>query len=365
MPQEHTNTYSTIFHFRLGDQFEILNLTIGRPIRSMVPDLAIPGNVLLWFKSAKLLTTNMTSFTKRNTASELNMTTMPPFSQTATGDFVYALYKDNNHHYMGRELCICHLGRSSKKITSMLGRPCELEGQSLCQIAQYHYPISSRRHILVNFDERYKEVVYVVSARAQPIQVIFLDLHTNPYYKNRFRMGQNFSDDILNHADDSSSYYTIRLPALHISSAAQNGDYTYLLSDNNVYRMEMPSASIMQPGGDTQLATAWISGGESQYYMDGDFARAKYSKMKDIDRINSTMLAITDRDRIRLLDLRTNITSSLCLTGAYNAETGSTPSTCALKGANTLMFMNNNLYINWRLSFGRIYRIPDTILSGW
>lgn len=343
----------------MGDKFEVFNFTTGSAANLLAPDLAIPGNILILSSYGhQLYTADKASATLLTTESELNITHMPLFVQTTAQDFVYVMCHEWSYYSSLHDACFCHFDRKSKvssALDSSRGTLCE----PFCQLNRFYDFRPPMR--AMKLDDRYNDIVYTILAFKFPTVVIFFNISKSPQYEHGNQLIQDYSEKGSNYSETALTRYTfydLELPDVHhVKSAEQDGDFIYFIHHNGIYRINMPSFSDLQTGGFVRTSVLWVTGKGIYKFLDTDFARAEFHSPVYIVRINHTMLAVADSrsNRIRLLDLRNNVTSSLCVTGAYNIETGSTPSTCPLIKTSSLLFLNNSLYVGWMGNIGRIY----------
>lgn len=353
----------------MGDRFEINDLPMVQDPLSMVPDLAIPGNILIWTNAGQLYTTDMKTTVELTTESELNITYMQSFVQTTSDDIVYVKRIMRNQNI---ELCHCHFSRVDKVARTLDDFDCEY----VCEqsVHRNNDLDGDSGDIIVTLDDRNKDFVYSIRHEsARLATVIFYNLSKNYRYSNRKQLRMNSTLRVLNSPDNATTYahYTINHTLTGVNrintrtqSIAQDGDVCYLLYAHIIYRLTMPPISSLVPGSNIELSVLWITGSNIRGFADGSFTDTQFAALNDIARINSTMLAVTDyfSNQIRLIDLRTNTTSSPCWKGPYNADAHQTPTSCPLIHADTLLFMNNSLYVEFLGGFGRIYHSKE--LSG-
>lgn len=359
----YSNSWFYTFFFSLGDQFEVYNNTLVHDAVSMVPDLAVQGNILVRTSKGKLYTTDTKTAIQLTTESELNITVIPNYVQTTSEDLIYVIRAKGFGRSM---LCHCHFNRSSKVASALFvfySNRCEQRCHKTLNRSFFKYAM---KNIIVQRDERYDNTVFAISDRTYPATVVFINISDSYIYSNEAQKQLYFNTINTTGGIRFSilpRYYTInpiKSSDMHLQSIVQNGETSYLVYGHSVYRMEMPSKYSL-----TEIPVKFLSGGKTRGYVDSHFHTAQYSLLMDIVIINETMLAIADigNNRIRLLNLQTYTTSTLCWMPRLKEPEINYPNndeqvvqkTCALEKPQSLQFINDSLYVAWKGGFGRVY----------
>lgn len=143
------------------------------------------------------------------------------------------------------------------------------------------------------------------------------------------------------------------------STFSQDGPHLYSIINRTIYRCKLPPTKAFYSAQLNILVFYWLSGQETKLsnFLSGSFETVWYNFPNALIRINSTayVLAESKGDRLRIMDLQTNTSSPLCITGTYDRIMRQEASTCALVEPWSLLKSNGSLYIGSYQTISRIF----------
>lgn len=147
-----------------------------------------------------------------------------------------------------------------------------------------------------------------------------------------------------------------------VSTFTQDDSYLFAVLQSKIYKGLLPTTSDFYSNQTFIIIFHLFSGSStpSRFLNTGPFHSAAYNDPQAMIKINSSAYVVADSygSRLRLLDLKTNLASPLCITGGP----GTSLSTCLIVKPWTLMLWNDSLYIGSYRGLSRVFQ--DDAVSG-